>query len=337
MEREFWIERLRSIATLAVIMIHVISGTYANATEFDITFRRVFDVSILMCLSTWSVPVFIMITGYFLLDPEKEFPLKKLWKYISRMIGVLLTFGLGFCLIESIISYKDFGILYIVKDAVINLLSGNSWAHMWYIYMLIGLYVLTPILRAFVKDTKNEVACFTLSALFVVTIIIPTLNHVFGMNLTGFNLQIGPYCFYYLFGYYVKKIKINIKIFDCLLVVSILLLFASSLIGINQSNNLFGYDNVFLAVFSMSIFYVSFVGRNKSVSNNKVVKYISKRSFCIYLMHTFALNVLNKGMDIFMTQLPIIVGELLFLMISFVFSILSYEVLSRIPGIKRII
>ena len=73
---------LRVAATLAVVLLHVLSGAvvsrgyFANDGEETIYW-------ILMDLVSWSVPVFLMISGYLFLNPGKRITLKEMYgKYV---------------------------------------------------------------------------------------------------------------------------------------------------------------------------------------------------------------------------------------------------------------
>ncbi len=343
MKKEIWLEKLRVLATIAVVLIHVVQGSFVNGTAGVPVYRCMFDISFLMGITSWAVPVFVMISGYLLLDPEKELPVAKIKKYILRMLGVLVTVGLGFCVMESVVNYHENGVFFVLKDAVVNLICGKSWAHMWYVYMLVGLYVLTPVLRAFVKESSEEAAKFVLLSLFVLTIICPTISRVVDVDVTNFYLSAFPYIFYYLFGHYVKKLTFSATYGY---VSGILAFFACVCISsfqIEPRHPVYYYDSVFLAVLSMSIFFVAYKNRDhqgKKEENEKtmrLINYIGKRSFWIYLSHPVVFNLLNKGLDIYVTQFPVVLGELLFFAAAAIFCLVSYEIIIRLPVFRKII
>lgn len=333
MKKEVWIEKLRALAATAVVFIHVVQGTYVNGLQGIPKYRCIFDTSFLMSLTAWAVPVFVMITGCLLLNPEKELPLEKLKKYIGRILLILVTLGFGFCLIESFLTYRDKGLWFVIKDAVVNLARGRSWAHMWYLYMLIGLYVLTPVLRAFVKEASGETAGFVMAALFLCTIVCPTINRVVQVDFTNFYLPSYPYVFYYLFGYYVTKLRIPVKYGYMAGGIAFAACLSVSALDVQAKHWMFDYDNVFLALLAMSIFYVAYSKKENGFRNEvsgKMINYVSNASFCIYLIHPLFLNILNKGLGVMVTRLPVVFGEVLFFGIAFSLSLFSYAITKRI-------
>lgn len=89
-------------------------------------------------------------------------------------------------------------------------------------------------------------------------------------------------------------------------------------------------------MWSMFIFYL-FSSKRISIKENKILNCISKYSFGIYLIHTFWLNIANKGLHIFPNILPIGIGELAFWIIALILSILSCMIIYKLPILKRIL
>ena len=87
------IDRLRVFATFAVVMIHICMTEVENSTINDIGICNYIIYSIGYNLVRWAVPVFIMISGFLLLQPAKEISNRKLRHYIIRMALTLLILG----------------------------------------------------------------------------------------------------------------------------------------------------------------------------------------------------------------------------------------------------
>lgn len=100
--KKYWIIALRGFAATAIVYLHVISGWTDGLPGGGITgVRYILDYIVEPVLVRWAVPCFVMITGYLLLDPNKEIDLKKIQKYVLRMAVVILLFGTIYCLMES--------------------------------------------------------------------------------------------------------------------------------------------------------------------------------------------------------------------------------------------
>lgn len=57
--------------------------------------------------------------------------------------------------------------LSVVGEAVLNLLTGNSWGHLWYLYATLGLYVATSPLRWVVRVAERGTAPMVEMLVFV--------------------------------------------------------------------------------------------------------------------------------------------------------------------------
>lgn len=142
-----------------------------------------------------------MISGALLLNPEKQARWKDIWRYERRMALVLATFGYVFCLMEQYaetrqLSTELFGI------SALNLLSGRSWSHLWYLYAMMGIYVLLPMVKAYTTSVSRGDLRTFLIILFVLTACIPSLNSALSIAVDTL-IWIPSYLFYFLLGYYV--------------------------------------------------------------------------------------------------------------------------------------
>ena len=91
-QREVFPDILRTAATCAVVLLHTVTGVmdHTDMLEYPVQ-SRIFQA--LLDLSCWCVPVFVMISGYFFLDPKRELTFRlMLTKYCRRIALALLLF-----------------------------------------------------------------------------------------------------------------------------------------------------------------------------------------------------------------------------------------------------
>lgn len=338
--RKGWIVTLRAAAACAIVLIHVISG-WVGSTDRQGSLsgvRLILDEVIAQVMIRWSVPCFVMITGLLLLDPKREVGSDKICRYIARMAGVLAVFGLGFCIIESVMdngSKLDAGAILAALKA---LAEGRSWEHMWYIYMLIGLYLLTPLLRTFTKNANDKEMDLTLAVLLIFTLLLPMANRLFHWSLYGFVPVSTCYVFYYLLGYRlsVKSLMPSTK---RILLISGAVGFALTLfMKLRGANVTANSENVFAALYSAGIFSLCADDPTlERLARNKAVKSLSKHSFGIYLFHPIFLNIAYKWLKLFPDMLPVAAGEALFWLVSFTAAYLMSVVLCKISFFSKLI
>ena len=337
-----WIQNLRAIACMLIILLHVVDGWIIsnNYILLQYSARWWLDCVIIQIITRIGVPCFIMISGALLLNPEKEINLDKILKYIIRMLIILATFGLFFCFCEEIGTNKIYNIPKQLGIIVLNLFQAKSGNVMWYIYMIIGLYIITPVLRSFVKNEDCKTIFFVLCSLFLTSSVVPTINYIFNISITSFYLDKFIYIFYYLSGYYIYQNcnKENKKQFITIGFIG-LTGYVLLLIFKNYYYNrvLLNFNiNSFVLMMSITFFYI-FKECKVTNINNKILNYISKYSFGIYLIHTFWLNFFNKLLKVFPDVLPLGIGEIVFFMSSLILSLFSCVIVYRIPVFKKIL
>ena len=70
---------------------------------------------------------------------------------------------------------------YVALCCFVDLLTGHSWAHMWYLYMLLGLYLLLPFMRKVVAGSSAKELWGLAGILFFFAGVVPLLG-LFGME-----------------------------------------------------------------------------------------------------------------------------------------------------------
>ena len=169
---------LRILAACAVVMIHT-AGAFIEAFDNNTTSFMIGNA--FRSLSRFAVPVFFMISGALMLDEKKNIPAKKMMKSSFHILALTfswsLIYALGYHLIKPIV----FGEAIIIADFLDAFFNGHY--HMWFLYVLFGLYIITPILRLFVKKENAKlirnyllfsiVICFALSFILSDITILP--------------------------------------------------------------------------------------------------------------------------------------------------------------------
>lgn len=205
---------LRILATIAVIVVHI-SGSWLGQAALGST-----SWTVLLAydsLAHWCVPMFVMLSGAFLLDPKKAVRLRDIFlKYILRVLIALLVWGTFY----AVLDYGRSGHTFTwagVKSALNHVLWADTHYHLWFLYMMIGLYLVTPILRAFVRGASRGTFHWFFLLCFVFYSVIPTLRSIMPermalisawSNQFGIRLVLG-YVGYYVAGYYLKNFTLN--------------------------------------------------------------------------------------------------------------------------------
>lgn len=341
-EKVAYIEYIRVFAAVAVVFLHIVMTLPNNYSVAELGVFNYTVFSDCYMLVKWAVPCFIMVSGALLLNPQKEITVKKTWKYILRMLEVLLTFGVVYALMELVFSEKTIN-AYMFLKAILNTLEGKTWDHMWYIYVLISIYIIMMPLKDFIRaQSRNTIGIFII-VLIAGNFIIPTINTIFGTNIETL-MPIGEYITYFLIGYYISTIPKESSIYKK----SILLsggIATLAMIGL-ESYSLTVYGNtavvnhmsgeILTLIQSVSVFMIVRI-LFENIEILRIAKTVSACSFGIYLIHPFWINLIYKVFDITPISMPIGVGIVVLFIVVFVLSYVSALIVRCIPVIKRII
>lgn len=93
-------------------------------------------------------------------------------------------------------------------------------------------------------------------------------------------------------------------------------------------------SSVFMVTLVIGVYSLA---KTAKLKESKIVNFIAKYSFGIYLIHTFWPNILNKGLGIYPSSMPIIVDEVVIFAYALIASILSCLILYRLPVFREIL
>lgn len=332
-------EWARGIAAAMVVLLHVTQGLMAiypveavgqaRATAWTLT---------QLVLTRWAVPVFLMISGALLLNPAKRVGWKDVWRYERRVILVLATFGYLFCLMEQYAGTRQVS-LGLFGVSLVNLLSAQSWDHMWYLYALMGIYLLLPMMKAYVSQASREDLRIFLVVLGALTVGVPSLNHALGLDLA--TLVWLPACvFYFLLGHYAF---IYMRLSRRLVIACV----AGTALGCLAQAAYVAWgdyalwvrsvDSVFVIGLALLAFLLFKTYLERPFSPRGLVAKASSYSFGVYVLHPVFLNVAYKVLGIGPWSLPPVALELGMWAAAFFGSVAALWVMRRIPGVRRIL
>jgi surface polysaccharide O-acyltransferase-like enzyme len=295
---------LRIFACLCILIKHIAGSAvdyFWNPSIYD-SFARIILLSINNIL-WFAVNLFFMITGYIYLSDEKECTYKTLFKNILRLFLYLLVFGLLFSILLEVIGGRR---LYSLNDlvrllherplsldmfarSIKNVLAGkNQWGHMWFMYEIIKVYLILPILKSFTKENKYGIYILT-AILIAFNYILPELGRYTGIHVYNF-FPAGVYLFMVLLGGLVSKIINKIRpmhqvISFILFIIIISYYFYQNII--NSSVRIIGTSTPMTIILAVLIF-ISFAGIKTS---NYFIALISRATLLIYLLHPMVIHI----------------------------------------------
>lgn len=319
---------LRALGCAAVVLLHVLSIYINKHSVAAHSVRMFWTCEADLILTRWAVPVFLMMSGALLLDARKTVDYRRALGYARRMAAVLATFGFAFCVMEA--AYR--GSQNPLALGLKNLVCGRSWTHMWYVYTMMGIYLLLPVFKAFADSASDRDYRTLLVVLFVLSCVVPSVNRVTGLSVESFVWLTSP-CLYFFLGHYLHEHVLQAKRvaavgLGAVLVAALLLGY-----GVVACHDVWKWvwtiDSPFIVGYSALVLVASrHVFGN---SANRVLRSVSARSFGIYIVHPLFLNLLYKVAGWGHVPLAPILHEIVTFGIVFAASYLLSWVLSRIP------
>ena len=201
--KTMYLNYLRVFAMFSVILIHVF---VTARTDFDNQsfLNRVFT-EIFSQILHFGVPIFFMITGTLFLNKNKEIGIDVLYKkYIFKYVMGIIVFGWAFSIME--IYFWEGLSISILKKGFLNMIEGNSWEHMWYLYSLVGILIFLPILKCIINNDKNDkLTNYTLVILIITSSLIPLIEKLTNIKIGIVFAINSEYIAYMILGYKISK------------------------------------------------------------------------------------------------------------------------------------
>lgn len=344
--RYMYMDVLRILATFTVIILHVNPQAHL---EVPVSSAGWIMMTVLSALCAWNVPVFFMISGALFLSPQKELSTKRLYgKTLARMV---VSFGIwsGFyALVYCFLRNKGMW-------TFLNQLFRGHY-HMWYVFSIISLYWITPLLRRITESRKATeyllltglvFGCLASRVLgFIQLFDLPHSDVV--QSVQSAYAQMNPYrslmpVFYFVLGHYLHTYPLGRRARRLLYAAGVAGLIATAGLSVWLSNMRGATDSYFFSHGSLNLVFWSasvFVFGREVVENfrnegkaERIIVGLSKCSFGVYLAHAFFIERLNYS---FHTSAGILFAEIL--LVSCTVYVLSFAlswILNRLPVLNK--
>lgn len=351
-KRNFALDVLRVLACYMVIQVHTGEFYYIGPIGDVIKGENAFWVDLYNSVCRSAVPLFVMLTGYFLL-PIKDEPAQFFRKRFTRVVIPFIFWCIAYSFYQFFRGQVDF------TTACTNILKipvnfGTQVGHLWYVYMLMGLYLFAPIISPWLKTASRKSIELYLG-IWAFTLCVPYIHLLFPYILGECFWNGTPMLYYFsgLLGYMVlayylrtyasERKSWNLPVGIALLVVGYFITWygfherLSTAEYVPQLEITWGYETINVAMVATGIFLLIKNIRIKSPDSScgKLVTDISIKSYGIYLIHIMLLNLfydlLNDLSDSAMIKIPVIA------LCTFVTSYLMIKALSYLPKSKYII
>lgn len=207
-ERVLYLDLMRIAAIFCVVVIHTCTVPWRTTAPSDLDWHilNVFDSAVRFC-----VPVFVMISGALFLDPAREIQPRRLFTHnILRIVTAFLFWSVVYAGLSFVLNFlRGMPITpQAVGELIRNIAVGHY--HLWFLFAIVGLYLITPLLRLITANKRLAeyflILSFALSLMYRLLARIPVLGPILFDIHSNMQLTfVGGYSFYFILGDYLHR------------------------------------------------------------------------------------------------------------------------------------
>lgn len=326
---------IRVVACIMVVFLHSLPSFKIEG--FDLYFQI-----LITYLTLTSVPLFFMISGILILPVKIDFN-EFYRKRLTKVAFPLIFWGIIYSILPFLIGKEN------IYDSLKQILMipltfpTEIGGILWYVYVLIGIYLIAPFLNPAIFDKDNKMMNY-----FILIWVIASLCDLircYEPNILGASFfrkyhllsYFSGFIGYCLLGKYLHNNQIQIQKHNHLVYIFGFLA-AFSLIPIfkTQTNNLYFSSFLSINAIIMTIMVFSIINKFNAPKGKlySVIKNISNLSFGIYLSHMVIFRLLTFNIYSYSTAPHI---QITVMTSTFIGAYILTFILSKVPYSKYII
>lgn len=301
MERNYSLDLTRIAAVLAVVMIHVSS---AFVSSYEINTLEFQTANVLDSISRLGVPLFVMISGSLFLDEKRKISTRNLYfKNIKGILFLLYLWSFLYTCIYNVmlplLQNEDVVLKELIKDFILG------HYHMWYMFMIAGLYAVTPFLRLFVKKKNSRLVLLFIVLSVGVQFTVPVLEGL-SAYISGTSVLIAlinkfkldffcGYAVYYMLGWYIVHVGFpkGQKYLICAAGIISVILTVLYVRTTHDYGNAYDNLNLFILLYASGVMILlsGSIRHELSTKTKKALILLSRMSFGVYIIHPLLITI----------------------------------------------
>lgn len=347
-DRVWYLDYLRIIATIAVVVLHVAASQMREVAVSSYAFMVYNAVDSAV---RWAVPVFVMISGALFLQPARPLSVKTLYtRTILRMVTAFAVWSAVYALDG-----------WMQGDSLTKTLSAfiEGHYHMWYLYMIVALYAIVPLLRLITAHRRATEYFLLLGLLF--TFLLPSglqflealdlpyvggAVHSIGLAVEDmdFHLALG-YPVYFVLGYYLsaydiprrwRRLAYGLVPVGYLITVVMTAWFSRRAEELNTAF----YSNFSLNVLLMAagLFLLAKHGLSRITLGDTARRWVIGMSACtfgVYLVHPLLITLCERWLGLTTQSFEPLLSIPVITVLVTVVAVGIAWLLGRIPGLRK--
>lgn len=331
------IKLLTLVATYLVILLHTAAAPFSY-------FHTAWSVSVMYeVIGRIAFPLFLLLAGYISLN-KTESLLSTLKHRVKNLVIPLVVWSAIYLVYGRLNGMST-------PISLLNLLSTPVWPHLWFIYTMVLLYLLTPLLNTFIQHGSQQRVNYIVTIWFVLASVYMLFDNMKLNLLEGHalparsNIDMVVYLSgFYIIGGVIRRYNINPKvtiaaiIFILSSVLTAVMSYSLSLSTFSPNEIFLFYSAPTLVVVSLSFFFMllnaplAFSG--KSIG---LIRALARLSLGIFFVHMMVLETLLRLLELRFDSYSAIITIPLLALLCYAISAAICGLLARIPGVRRIV
>jgi surface polysaccharide O-acyltransferase-like enzyme len=201
---------MRAVAAVLVVWAHMACAYLYRPVPPAVTTSDWYAANWMLAISRPCVPLFVMLSGLLLLRNSAQ-PLSGQAFFQKRIVRVLVPFLLW--TVAFVIWRRAFnGEAFPDKEVLKAFIRGTVSPHLWFMYMILGLYILTPVIQVYVRSATWRDYCYFIGLWSLVCVIMPAVQFLTHQEVYLFSfLGMSGFAGYYLSGHFLSQVKVPLK------------------------------------------------------------------------------------------------------------------------------
>jgi surface polysaccharide O-acyltransferase-like enzyme len=340
----YWIDLVRAVAVFQVVLVHL---SYVIFFKEDVLSANWRAANFYDALSRIGVPLFFMASGALLLgksEPSAHFFRKRFLK-----VGIPTLFWSLAYLLWSVEAYTNgtMGPLAVILSMLKAIYTGNVEIHLWFLYILIGIYLVVPILRVYISAASKQDLAFFVGMWFLATPLLELAQRISGFQSALVIPVVAGYVGYFMTGYLLADINpgrrgLFLAALGCIVAIFIIYMGTNWLSPSAPPIDIYFYSYFSppTVLASLSGFLLlKYLGHNL-VRGRDAIRVVAATSFGIYLIHIFVVELLRTGalgFRLYSWQAPSIYMIPLTALAVYTLSFLVVFGLQKIPLVRSLV
>lgn len=334
-ERNTSLDLLTVIASFLVVLLH-----QSASVQSDIYVYRI--------IAECAVPLFVMKSGALLLEESKMVDYVYIRKSIIKTAVIIAFWGMVYNLISNFMIY-GVSIEVVFKSIYAVVSADTSYNYQfWYMYMLLGLYAMTPIIRKMTHELYEKDYIYIIATGVAICFLIPFICGLVGVDYQSIWIEkwCAPFSYmllYYIIGHYLFKHPMPNKtiIYLCLVAIglgAVTLICSIEKIGGDNIDKWLTYFSPFTLTYTVTLFsMLNKLNWKHSKGQQRAINVLAKYGLGIYILHPMVIVAMRKilGIDV-NSFIPSISVPVLTVIVYLLCAIATWG-LKKIPIIRHVI